>query len=68
MYCNEEMFGGLTRIAETVTSLGSLSSMWVQQVKGEGLGWGEPKDIKRGTAFPVPHGAHRPVSGRALCT
>lgn len=55
--CNEEVFGGLTRSAETLTNQGGSPFIWVQQVKGEGLGWGEPKDTKRGTAFPVPHGS-----------
>lgn len=68
MFCNEEVFAGLARIAEAVTSLGGLPSVWVQQVNGDGLGCGEPKDTKRGIAFPAPRGSHKLVSHRALRT
>lgn len=57
MFCNEEVFGGLPRSAETDTSLGGLPFLWVQQVKGEGMSWGGPKTQKK-IALPAPHGSN----------
>lgn len=45
------MFGGLPRSAETVTSLGGLPFMQVQQVKGEGMSWGRTEDTEE-NSFP----------------
>lgn len=52
---------------QTVPSLGSWSFMWVQQVKGEGMSWGEPK-TQRKTALPAPHGSNKLLSARVLHT
>ena len=50
VFCKEELFGGLTRNAETVTNLGGLPSVWVQQLKSEGLG--KTEGHKEGDSFP----------------
>lgn len=41
--------------------------MWVQQVKGEGMSWAEPK-IQRKTALPAAHGSNKLLGARVQHT